>query len=117
MSKNFDLLHRARILNKAGLFTKTGADFLSRIAFSEDKSIGRCRFHGIVAHGRGRYVTLSYSAYLNCRALLVFLDVPFTEGNDAPRGGKTGHFFEFKHADFVEGLYRYGAYLASKSAS
>lgn len=40
--------------------------------------------------GCNRFVTLSYSLYEQARELLNALGVPFIEGNDAPRGGKTG---------------------------
>lgn len=102
----FTLLQKARILNKAGKFTVTGRKFLRTVAAESiaTGSGGYSRFHGIETHGRGRFVTLSYSNYSNFRALLAVLNVDFTEGNDAPRGGKCGHYFEYKRADFLEAL-------------
>ena len=53
------------------------------------------RFHGVRSHGRGRFVSISYSMDEQARELLTALKVPFTEGNDAPRGGKTGAYLRY----------------------
>lgn len=53
------------------------------------------RFHGVRQLGRGRFVTLSYSLDEQARELLAALKVPFTEGNDAIRGGRTGAYLRF----------------------
>lgn len=64
------------------------------------------RFHGVRQLGRGRFVTLSYSYDAQARELLSALDVPFTEGNDAIRGGKTGAYLRFDLRAFKEALVR-----------
>lgn len=53
------------------------------------------RFHGVRTHGRGRFVTISYSMDEQARDLLTALKVPFSEGNAAPRGGKTGAYLRY----------------------
>ena len=53
------------------------------------------RFHGVRSHGRGRFVSISYSMDEQARELLTALKVPFTEGNDAPRGGRTGVYLRY----------------------
>ena len=53
------------------------------------------RFHGVRTHGRGRFATISYSMDEKARELLTALKVPFTEGNDAPRGGRTGAYLRY----------------------
>ena len=64
------------------------------------------RFHGVRSHGRGRFVTLSYSMDEQARELLTALKVPFTEGNDAPRGGKTGAYLRFDMYEFKNAIVR-----------
>ena len=53
------------------------------------------RFHGVRSHGRGRFCTISYSMDEQGKELLTALKVPFTEGNDAPRGGRTGAYLRY----------------------
>lgn len=53
------------------------------------------RFHGVRSHGRGRFTSISYSMDEQARELLTALKVPFTEGNDAPRGGRTGAYLRY----------------------
>ena len=53
------------------------------------------RFHGVRSHGRGRFASISYSMDEQAREVLTALKVPFTEGNDAPRGGRTGAYLRF----------------------
>ena len=53
------------------------------------------RFHGVRTQGRGRFVSISYSMDEKAREILTALKVPFTEGNDAPRGGRTGAYLRY----------------------
>lgn len=65
------------------------------------------RFHGVRQLGRGRFVTLSYSYDEQARELLTALKVPFTEGNDAIRGGKTGEYLRYDLLKLRDSLLRY----------
>ena len=53
------------------------------------------RFHGVRQLGSGRFVSISYSMDEQARELLTALKVPFTDGNDAPRGGRTGAYLRY----------------------
>ena len=64
------------------------------------------RFHGVRELGRGRFVTLSYALDEQARELLTALKVPFTEGNDAPKGGKTGAYLRFDMYAFKDSIVR-----------
>ena len=65
------------------------------------------RFHGVRQLGRGRWVTISYSLDAQARELLTALKVPFTEGNDAIRGGKTGAYLRYDLLKLRDSLLRY----------
>ena len=65
------------------------------------------RFHGVRTHGRGRFVSISYSMDEQARELLTALKVPFTEGNDAIRGGKTGAYLRYDLLKLRDSLLRY----------
>lgn len=64
------------------------------------------RFHGVRTQGRGRFVTISYSLDEQARELLTALKVTFTEGNDAPRGGRTGAYLRYDLRAFKDALFR-----------
>lgn len=64
------------------------------------------RFHGVRSHGRGRFVSISYSMDEQARELLNALKVPFTEGNDAPRGGRTGAYLRYDLRKLRDALVR-----------
>ena len=64
------------------------------------------RFHGVRQLGRGRWVTISYSLDAQARELLTALKVPFTEGNDAIRGGKTGAYLRYDLLKLRDALMR-----------
>lgn len=100
----------ARVFKKDGYLTLAGQDTMIELLYAplEEKqpyewgkplpSDWDCewvRFHGVRSHGRGRFVTLSYSYDEQARELLTALKVPFTEGNDAPRGGRTGAYLRY----------------------
>ena len=63
--------------------------------FPSDYDCNWVRFHGVRQLGRGRFATISYSMDAQGRELLTALKVPFSEGNDAPRGGKTGAYLRY----------------------
>lgn len=64
------------------------------------------RFHGVRQLGRGRFITISYSMDEQARVLLTALKIPFTEGNDAPRGGRTGAYLRFDLRKLRGALFR-----------
>lgn len=85
-----------KVFLKNGTLSKAGRETL--VTLLMQKEIGttwKSRIHGVRELGRGRWVTLSYSLDAQARELLEALGVPFTEGNDAPRGGKTGNYLEY----------------------
>ena len=111
----------AKIFLKSGYLTLAGQDTVIELleATREEKppyewgkplpSDWECewvRFHGVRTHGRGRFVTLSYSYDDQARELLTALKVPFTEGNDAPRGGKTGAYLRYDLRKLRNALFR-----------
>ena len=61
-------------------------------------------FYGVKVCGRGRYSNNSFTDEWNAKELLRLLNVPFTTGNDAPRGGKTGNFIRFNTKAFERAL-------------
>ena len=65
------------------------------------------RFHGVRQLGRGRWVMISYSLDAQARELLTALKVPFTEGNDAIRGGKTGAYLRYDLLKLRDSLLMY----------
>ena len=86
----------AKVFLKSGVLSKAGRETL--VTLLMQKEVGttwKMRIHGVRELGRGRWVTLSYSLDEQARELLTALKVPFTEGNDAPRGGKTGNYLEY----------------------
>ena len=100
----------AKIFLKSGYLTLAGQDTMLELleATREEKQPyewGKplpndwdcewVRFHGVRTHGRGRFVSISYSMDEQARELLTALKIPFTEGNDAPRGGRTGAYLRF----------------------
>ena len=100
----------AKVFKKDGYLTLAGQDTMIELleATREEKppyewgkplpSDWECewvRFHGVRTHGRGRFVTISYSYDEQARELLTALKIPFTEGNDAPRGGRTGAYLRY----------------------
>ncbi len=95
-----------KLINKSGKLTKPGKDFLVHLV-SESAPLGRSsysRFHGVHTCGRGRFVTISYSDRDNALELFTLLKIDFTEGNDAPRGGKCGQYFEYDRGDLMRAL-------------
>ena len=111
----------ARVFRKSGSLTLAGQDTIfSLLNATEEKrapyvwgkplpSDWMCnwvRFHGVRELGRGRFTTLSYSLDEQARELLTALKVPFTEGNDAPRGGRTGAYLRFDLRAFKDALVR-----------
>lgn len=100
----------AKVFLKSGYLTLAGQDTVRELLtateeeraphewgkpFPNDFDCLWVRFHGVRSHGRGRFVTLSYSYDEQARELLNALKVPFTEGNDAPRGGRTGAYLRY----------------------
>ena len=100
----------AKVFLKNGYLTLAGQDTVSELLtateektppyewgkpFPNDYDCIWVRLHGVRSHGRGRFVTISYSMDEQARELLTALKVPFTEGNDAPRGGKTGAYLRY----------------------
>lgn len=65
------------------------------------------RFHGVRTHGRGRFISISYSMDEQARELLTALKVPFSEGNDAPRGGHTGAYLRYDLRKLRDALVRF----------
>ena len=111
----------ARVFLKSGYLTLAGQDTVRELLTAKEEerapivwgkhlpSDWMCnwvRFHGVRELGRGRFATLSYSLDEQARELLTALKVPFTEGNDAPRGGKTGAYLRFDLRAFKEALAR-----------
>ena len=100
----------AKIFLKSGYLTLAGQDTIRELLtateekrepivwgkpFPSDYDCNWVRFHGVRTHGRGRFVSISYSMDEQARELLTALKVPFTEGNDAPRGGRTGAYLRY----------------------
>lgn len=100
----------AKVFLKSGYLTLAGQDTLDELLSAPEEKRApyvwgkplpadwECnwvRFHGVRTHGRGRFVTLSYSYDEQARELLTALKVPFSEGNDAPRGGRTGAYLRY----------------------
>lgn len=86
----------SKVFLKNGTLSKAGRETLVTLLMQEEiGTTWRMRIHGVRELGRGRWVTLSYSLDNQARELLEALGVPFTEGNDAPRGGKTGTYLEY----------------------
>ena len=111
----------AKVFLKSGYLTLAGQDTVRELlTATEEKgapyvwgkplpSDWMCnwvRFHGVRTHGRGRFVTISYSYDEQARELLTALKVPFTEGNDAPRGGRTGAYLRFDLRKLRGALFR-----------
>lgn len=100
----------AKIFLKSGYLTLAGQDTVRELLTAteekrapivwgkplpSDYDCNWVRFHGVRSHGRGRFCTLSYSYDEQARELLTALKIPFTEGNDAIRGGKTGAYLRY----------------------
>lgn len=100
----------AKIFLKSGYLTLAGQDTIRELLtateekpaphvwgkpFPSDYDCLWVRFHGVRQLGRGRFVSISYSMDEQGRELLTALKIPFTEGNDAPRGGKTGAYLRY----------------------
>ena len=86
----------ARVFLKKGTLSKAGRETLVTLLMQEEVgTTWKMRVHGVRELGRGRRVRISYSLDEQARELLNALKVPFTEGNDAPRGGKTGTYLEY----------------------
>ena len=111
----------AKVFLKSGYLTQAGRDTVFTLLNADEEkpepvvwgkplpSDWMCnwvRFHGVRQLGRGRFVTISYSMDEQARELLTALKVPFTEGNDAIRGGKTGAYLRFDLRAFKEALVR-----------
>ena len=111
----------AKVIKKDGYLTLAGQDTVTELLTATEEKTppyvwGKplpsdwdavwVRFHGVRQLGRGRFVTLSYSYDAQARELLSALNVPFTEGNDAIRGGKTGAYLRFDLRAFKEALVR-----------
>ena len=112
----------AKIFLKSGYLTLAGQDTVRELltATEEEKphyEWGKplpkdfdcrwVRFHGVRSHGRGRFVSISYSMDEQARELLAALEVPFTEGNDGPRGGRTGAYLRYDLRKLRDALMRY----------
>ena len=100
----------AKIFLKSGYLTLAGQDTIRELLTATEEKTppyewGKplpkdwdcrwVRFHGVRTHGRGRFCTISYSMDEQAREVLTALKVPFTEGNDAPRGGRTGAYLRY----------------------
>lgn len=86
----------ATLFLKSGRLSKAGRETLSALLNQEYiDSHMNARLHGVRKLGSGRFISLSYTLDEQARILLTYLGVPFKEGNDAPRGGKTGQFLEY----------------------
>ena len=96
-----------KVINKAGKLTKFGRDIAAKIISESDVYGYMFRFHGIHYNGRGRFTTVSESDKDGCKDLLDFLHVEYIEGNDAPRGGKHGHYFQFWRWDYCQALFKF----------
>lgn len=111
----------AKVFKKDGYLTLAGQDTVTELLgapeekrapyewgkpFPNDYDCNWVRFHGVRSHGRGRFVTLSYSYDEQARELLTALKVPFTEGNDAPRGGRTGAYLRYDLRKLRTALFR-----------
>lgn len=111
----------AKCFLKSGYLTQAGQDTIRELLtateeeraphvwgkpFPSDWNCLWVRFHGVRSHGRGRFVTLSYSYDEQARELLTALKVPFSEGNDAPRGGRTGAYLRYDLRELRNALMR-----------
>ena len=93
----------AKCFLKSGMLSKAGRETLVTLLMQKEiETTWKMRLHGIRELGRGRWVRLSYSLDEQARELLGALGVPFTEGNDAPRGGKTGSYLEYDYYTLYE---------------
>ena len=92
-----------KVFLKNGKLSKAGRQTLLTLLMQEEVgTTWKMRIHGVRELGSGRWVTLSYSLDVQARELLEALGVPFTEGNDAPRGGKTGAYLEYDYYTLYE---------------
>lgn len=111
----------AKVFLKSGYLTIAGRDTVSELLtateekrapyvwgkpFPSDYDCMWVRFHGVRQLGRGRFTSISYSMDEQGRELLTALKIPFTEGNDAPRGGRTGAYLRFDLQAFKKVLVR-----------
>ena len=93
----------AKCFLKNGKLSKAGRETLVTLLMQEEVgTTWKMRIHGVRELGRGRWVTLSYSLDGQAHELLTALKVPFTEGNDAPRGGRTGAYLEYDYCILYE---------------
>ena len=112
----------AKVFLKSGYLTQAGRDTVVTLLNADEEKPAPVvwgktlppdwdaiwvRFHGVRQLGRGRFVTLSYSYDEQARELLSALNVPFTEGNDAIRGGKTGAYLRFDRTALKNALIRF----------
>ncbi len=75
------------ILTQKGEVSKSIINALRNCAFKGNK------VYHYYTSGSGRFIT-NHSAYSTVVAILKASNYKFTEGNDAPRGGKAGEFIK-----------------------
>lgn len=93
----------SKVFLKSGKLSKAGRETLVTLLMQKEMgTTWKMRIHGVRELGRGRFITISYSMDEQARELLNALGVPFTEGNDAPRGGKTGNYLEYSFYTLYE---------------
>lgn len=98
----------SKVFLKNGMLSKAGRETLVSLLMQEEiGTTWKMRIHGVRELGRGRWVTLSYALDVQARELLTALGVPFTEGNDAPRGGKTGAYLEYDYYTLYEKIVKW----------
>lgn len=100
----------AKVFLKSGYLTQAGRDTVVKLLNADEEKPAPLvwgkplppdwdaiwvRFHGVRQLGRGRFVSISYSMDEQARELLTALKVPFSEGNDALRDGRTGTYLRY----------------------
>lgn len=74
------------ILNKNGQLSEYDREAVNAMNTESYK------FYGKEVIGRGRYIKIRNVVHKRIKHILIMLNVEFSEGNDAPRGGKTGDY-------------------------
>lgn len=91
------------IFKKDGSFSKVALDLLTECAdvIKNDIVADKTRFHLVTYYGSGRRTTAARGKYNAMMVLLDKIHVPYTTGNDAPRGGASGDYIEVNRLEFV----------------
>lgn len=85
------------------------ASIRSTIKYASDPAARTVRLHLVAYAGKGRYSRYSDADHRAAIDVLTAAGIPFTRGNDAPRGGRRGDFIELTREDAARFLERVDA--------